>query len=236
MLTARLSVQYDGHWTSSLASYDVSGEFLASTFRDCRYFGLLAIEVAADDYGDVIDIVREHESTTSVDVLERYPIGGVDRLSATLLIRSQHLEDTPLQLLLDEGFMPLGGFGELYNRTERFDLLLTNREDLAAAVALLERFGPVRIESVSSDFHRQTTPSVTEWSKLFETVTPRRRRVLNEALDAGYFDIPRGATLKEIADDLGIAKTTASQHLRKAEKNIMRFFIRYVNIAAEDEE
>jgi len=170
MLTVRLSVQYDGHWTSSLASYDVSGEFLASTFRDCRYFGLLAIEVAADDYGDVIDIVREHESTTSVDVLERYPIGGVDRLSATLLIRSQHLEDTPLQLLLDEGFMPLGGFGELYNGTERFDLLLMNREDLAAAVALLERFGPVRIESVSSDFHRQTTPSVTEWSKLFETV------------------------------------------------------------------
>jgi len=236
MLTARLSVQYESHWTSSLASYDVSGEFLASTFRDQRYFGLFALEVAERDYDDVIDIIREHESTTSIDVLEKYPIGGVDRLSATLLIRSQHFEYTPLQLLLHEGFIPLGGFGDLHNGAERFDLLLTNREDLSAAVDLLERFGPVRIESVSLDFQRRTTPSVTEWSKLFETVTPRRRNVLNKALEAGYFDIPRGTTLQEIADDLGIAKTTASQHLRKAEQSIMQFFIQYINIAAEDEE
>jgi predicted DNA binding protein len=73
---------------------------------------------------------------------------------------------------------------------------------------------------------------VTEWSELFESVTPRRRKVLNKALEAGYFDIPRGSTLQEIADELGIAKTTASQHLRKAEKSIMQFFIQYVNIAA----
>lgn len=236
MLTARLSVQYEGHWTSSLSNYDVSGEFLASTFRDRRYVGLLALEAAEDDYDDVIDVVREHESTTSVDVIEKYPIGGVDRLSATLLIRSQHFEYTPLQLLLHEGFIPLDGFGELYNGAEQFDLLLTAREDLAAAVDLLERFGRVKIESVSSDFHRRTTPSVTEWSKLFETVTPRRREVLNKALAAGYFDMPRGTTLQEIADDLGIAKTTASQHLRKAEKGIMQFFIQYINIAAKDEE
>ena len=75
---------------------------------------------------------------------------------------------------------------------------------------------------------------MTEWTELFETVTPRRRKVLNKALEAGYFDIPRGSTLQEIADDLGIAKTTASQHLRKAEQNIMQFFIQYVNISADN--
>ncbi|MDB9235420.1 helix-turn-helix domain-containing protein [Halorubrum ezzemoulense] len=234
MLTAKLSVTYEDDWTSSLASYDVSGEFLASTFRDRRYFGLFALEVAEEDYDNVIETIRDHESTVSVDVIEQYSIGGVDRLSATLLIRSQHFEYTPLQVLLHEGYIPLGGFGELRNGSESFDLLLTDREYLSDAVELLERFGPVKIEYVSSDFQRRTTPSVTEWNKLFDSITPRRRTMLNKALEAGYFDIPRGSTLEEIADDLDIAKTTASQHLRKAERSIMEFFIQYINISAKN--
>ena len=234
MLTAKLSVTYEDDWTSSLASYDVSGEFLASTFRDRRYFGLFALEVAEEDYDNVIETIREHESTVSVDVIEQYSIGGVDRLSATLLIRSQHFEYTPLQVLLHEGYIPLGGFGELRNGSESFDLLLTDREYLSDAVELLERFGPVKIEYVSSEFQRRTTPSVTEWNELFDSITPRRRTMLNKALEAGYFDIPRGSTLEEIADDLDIAKTTASQHLRKAERSIMEFFIQYINISAKN--
>jgi len=233
MLTAKLRVQYEGDWTDSLASYDVTGEFLASTFRDRRYFGLLALEVAESDYEVVIETIREHESMMSLDVIEKYSIGGVDRYSATLLIRSQHFEYTPLQVLLHEGFIPLGGYGELRNGAESFDLLLTDREDLAEAIELLERFGPVRIKYVSQDFQRRINPSVTEWNELFDAVTPRRRRILNKALEDGYFDIPRGTTFQEIADDLDIAKTTASQHLRKAEKSIMEFFIQYVNISAE---
>lgn len=232
MLTAKLSVTYEDDWTSTLANYDVSGEFLASTFRDRRYFGLFALEAAEPDYDDVIDIIKDHEWTVSIDVIETYPIEGVDRVAATLFIRSQHFEYTPLQVLLHEGFIPVGGFGELRNGAERFDLLLSDREDLSKAVELLERFGPVKIKSVSSDFQRRMTPSVTEWRELFETITPQRRKVLNKALEAGYFDIPRGSTLEEIADDLGIAKTTASQHLRKAERSIMQFFIQYVNISA----
>jgi len=234
MLTAKLSVTYEDDWTSSLASYDVSGEFLASTFRDRRYFGLFALEVAEEDYDDVIETIRKHESTVSVDVIEQYGIGGVDRLSATLLIRSQHFEYTPLQVLLHEGYIPLGGFGELRNGSESFDLLLTDRKYLSDAVEMLERFGPVKIEYVSSDFQRRTTPSVTEWNELFDSITPRRRAMLNKAFEAGYFDIPRGSTLEEIADDLDIAKTTASQHLRKAERSIMAFFIQYLNISARN--
>jgi predicted DNA binding protein len=232
VLTAKLTVEYEGDWTSNLGRYDVYGEFLASTFRDHRYFGLLALEAAQDDLDPAIETIREHESTTSVDVIERYNIGGVNRVSTTLLIRSQHSEYTPLQVLLHEGFIPLGGYGELQNGAESFDLLLTNRDDLAAVVELLERFGPVKVEYISQEFQRRVIPSITEWSELLETIPPRRRRVLNTALKKGYFDIPRETKLEEIADELDIAKTTASQHLRKSEKNIMEFYIQYINIAA----
>lgn len=235
MLTAKLSVTYEGNWTSSLVDYDVSGEFLASMFRDRQYTGLLALEVADDDHDDVIQLIRDHESTASLDVLERYAIGGIDRTSVTVLLRSNHVEFTPLQVLRCEGFIPLGGSGELRDGSELFDLLLTNREDLARAVGLLERFGPTTIESVSSGYDRRITPSVTEWNELFDSITPKRRQILNRALEAGYFDIPRGCTLQEIADDLGVAKTTASQHLRKAEREMMQFLVKYINVAAVDE-
>jgi len=234
MLTAKLTVEYEGDWTSDLGRYDVSGEFLASTFRDRRYFGLLALEADDDEFSAVIETIRDHESTTSIDVIEEYSIGDANRVSATLLIRSHHFEYTPLQVLLHEGFIPLGGFGELRDGAESFDLLLADRDDLAEAVELLERFGPVRIDYISREFKRRVIPSVTEWSELLETITPRRRRVLNTALETGYFDIPRRSTLEEIADELDIAKTTVSQHLRKTERNIMEFFIRYINISADE--
>lgn len=37
----RSYVQCEDDWTSDLVNYDVSGESLASTLRDWRYFGLL---------------------------------------------------------------------------------------------------------------------------------------------------------------------------------------------------
>lgn len=235
MLTAKIRVRYEGNWTSQLEGYDVFGEFLASVFRDRRYFGLLALDVADGESDDVIETIRTHESTVSLDVVEARAVGGADRRSMTLLLRSQHFEYTPLQVLLQEGFIPLGGFGELRDGTERFDLLLRNRDDLAHAVELLERFGPTKVELISSGFQQSLIPSVTEWNELFESITPRQRRVLNEAIDAGYFDIPRNSTLEEIANELDIAKTTVSQHLRKSERNVMEFFVKYVNIQSKYE-
>ncbi len=40
------------------------------------------------------------------------------------------------------------------------------------------------------------------------------------ALDAGYFDEPRGATLGEVADGLGISKPSASRLLRRGLKRL----------------
>lgn len=234
MLTAKVTVRYEDDWTAELRKYDVFGEFLASTFRDRQYFGLLALEAAAEDYDAVVETIREHENTVSLDVIEEYDVEGPDRISATLMIQGQHFEYTPLQLLLHEGFLPLGGFGELQNGTESFDLLLTSRDDLSLAVELLERFGTVEVKYVSREFQRKITPSVTVWHEMLESVPARQREILNKALDEGYFEIPRQITLQELADEMDIAKTTASQHLRKAEKKIMEFFIKYINLSATD--
>jgi predicted DNA binding protein len=40
--------------------------------------------------------------------------------------------------------------------------------------------------------------------------------------------------LEELAEQMDITKTTASNHLRKAERSLMEFLVTYVNLAADD--
>ena len=46
-------------------------------------------------------------------------------------------------------------------------------------------------------------------------LTDVQRETLQAALELGYFDIPRRVTLVELADELGISDTAASQRLRR---------------------
>ncbi|MFB6312249.1 MAG: helix-turn-helix domain-containing protein [Salinirussus sp.] len=56
-------------------------------------------------------------------------------------------------------------------------------------------------------------------------LTERQRRLVTAAVEAGYYDTPREATLTELANDLGIAKSTASETLHRAEGRIIKEFV-----------
>ncbi|MFB6154412.1 MAG: helix-turn-helix domain-containing protein [Haloferacaceae archaeon] len=55
-------------------------------------------------------------------------------------------------------------------------------------------------------------------------LTDRQREVFLVALDRGYYDTPRDATLTELAGDLGVAKATASDILHRAEGKVLGWF------------
>jgi predicted DNA binding protein len=52
-------------------------------------------------------------------------------------------------------------------------------------------------------------------------LTDRQLEVFETAVEKGYYDIPRRATHKDIADGLGCAPSTVDEHLRKAESRIL---------------
>lgn len=54
---------------------------------------------------------------------------------------------------------------------------------------------------------------------------PRQHEALVVALDAGYYEVPREATRAAVAERLGCAPSTASEHLRKAEAALVRTFL-----------
>jgi predicted DNA binding protein len=56
-------------------------------------------------------------------------------------------------------------------------------------------------------------------------LTDRQREAAAAAVDAGYYAVPREASLSAVADRLGLAESTVSAHLRKAEARVLRWLL-----------
>lgn len=56
-------------------------------------------------------------------------------------------------------------------------------------------------------------------------LTEAQRDLVRAAIEAGYYDTPRECTLTELAADRGIAKSTCSETLHRAEGRVLRRFV-----------
>lgn len=56
-------------------------------------------------------------------------------------------------------------------------------------------------------------------------LTDRQEWLLREAIERGYYDTPRGITLVELAEEAGIAKSTCSEILHRAEGQVLKEFL-----------
>jgi predicted DNA binding protein len=54
------------------------------------------------------------------------------------------------------------------------------------------------------------------------SLTEKQREALSKAVEAGYYDIPRSASLAEVADDLGVSQQSISERLRRGIANFVR--------------
>ena len=72
---------------------------------------------------------------------------------------------------------------------------------------------------VEIDLHRLFNPG---WPDAGQTLTPEQRAVILTAYENGYFEVPRAATLTDIADQLGISTNSASQRLRRGLETVIR--------------
>lgn len=70
-----------------------------------------------------------------------------------------------------------------------------------------------------------TIDRVTETMPLLGGVrsllTERQREVLDAAIELGYYSVPRRVTSSDVADAVGCAPSTASEHLRKIEARVL---------------
>jgi len=64
-------------------------------------------------------------------------------------------------------------------------------------------------------------PYVPGGEDLLSPLTDRQPKVFETAVEEGYYDVPRRATHKDIANSLDCAPSTVDEHLRKAESRVV---------------
>ncbi|VTT87457.1 Bacterio-opsin activator domain-containing protein [Halorubrum sp. DM2] len=101
----------------------------------------------------------------------------------------------------------------------RLGLSLPAADPLGEVIDALEATGgSVRLERLTSSGGADTRsdPVVVDRGRL----TERQREVIRTAHRLGYFEHPRGASATEVADDIGIARATFSEHLAAAQRRV----------------
>lgn len=93
--------------------------------------------------------------------------------------------------------------------------LIGTDTDIHAAVDGVPKGVDVTIEAVGG---KKVAPD-----SVVGQLSVRQREAVETASRIGYYDIPREATSKDIAKELGCATATASEHLRRAESKLIEY-------------
>lgn len=166
--------------------------------------GVGLAEISAPEPGSVIADVRTHDSVDDLEVLQR---GDDDCLV-------QFRTHLPLLLLAarDSG-LPL----EMPFEIRDGDATWTLTASQDAISELGDQLSALGI-SYTVDYLQQDVGSSED------LLTDRQRAIVRAAIDRGYYDTPRKCSLTELADAVGLAKSTASETLHRAEERVMKEF------------
>ncbi|GGL42259.1 helix-turn-helix domain-containing protein [Halarchaeum grantii] len=189
---------------------DVSRRFAADTFRVLTAFadeetgvGLLELDDGTDS--DAIrDAMTAHETIQDVTTL-------YDGEEDVLL--QFETADPVLLLPLRESGVPLEFPFEIRDGAATWTLRAPS-ERLGALRDQFSAFGiDFTLERIRDEQYERDAP-----------LTERQRDVLATAVAVGYYETPRDATLTDVADELGIAKSTCSETLHRAEATVIAEF------------
>jgi hypothetical protein len=89
---------------------------------------------------------------------------------------------------------------------------LGNSETIKAYLNLMKSFG------IS---YKATIQTPDQFQGDLSCLTKRQKEVILAARKFGYYNYPRGISSQELAEKLGIGKSTMLEHLRKAEKRMI---------------
>lgn len=97
---------------------------------------------------------------------------------------------------------------------DRLSEFTTHCEDAGVSLEVIRVYNP-------------TKPDAGPWYGLSQP----QREAISLAVRTGYYDIPRGCTTKELADELGISDQAVTERLRRAIASL----VTYTLVPAEDE-
>ncbi|WP_227132736.1 helix-turn-helix domain-containing protein [Halorubellus salinus] len=167
--------------------------------------GVGVAEITSDDLLAVVEDMTDHDTLESVELLEHH--------GNTAMVQFRTGE--PMLLFAARGSgLPVEMPFDIHDGDATWEIT-TTRETLSELVTKLDAFGiSFEVEELRERVDAPESP-----------LTERQWRLVSEAVERGYYDTPRGTTLTELADAVGIAKSTCSETLHRAEERIVKHFV-----------
>ena len=161
-------------------------------------------DVRADNPEQVIDAIRGHPDISKYDQLY------VDEHRA---IGQYEADEKSLYEFFWESSLP-----------PEFPIIVENGKmefNLTARQEQFEAFGSA-LDETDRDYELLSLVHTDEQDSL---LTDRQREYVTAAYRRGYFEVPRECTLAELADALGVDKSSASETIRRGAMRIIGQFI-----------
>lgn len=198
----------DGVWIGDISREhaDARIRILAALTDDDAGVGLA--EVITNDLPPVLADIDDNDAVTELEILQADDEKALIEFETT----------SPFLLLPVQGSgVPLEMPFVLENGKAEWEITAPQHR-LSALADQLETFGiSYTVEQVS----QRVEPE--------RLLTESQLRLLVAAVENGYYDTPRDCSLTELADRVGLAKSTASETLHRAEESIVKQFVEDVD-------
>jgi hypothetical protein len=205
MPRARLTLRVPEHvWIGEVSRSNPETRFRVLAALADDESGVSLVELSGPDVEEALADLRavdEVREVTPVRLREQEALVQLETSSPFLLFPIQG-SGTPLEF----PFTLLGGTAEWE--------VTAPQERLSALGEQLREFG--------IDFDVRYVREQWESESL---LTERQLELIREAVRRGYYDTPRTCSLTELADHLGMAKSTLSESLHRAEERIVKQFL-----------
>ncbi|MFC6834907.1 helix-turn-helix domain-containing protein [Halomarina ordinaria] len=206
MAHARLRVVLpEGTWIRDVSTDypDAHVRVLAVLSRPSGGVGLVAVD--APDLDAVVGAMDDHEGVVTLDVIER----DEDRA----LVRFE-TPDPLLAFASGAAGVPIEPPVDIVDGEATLSVTLPH-ERLPTLSASLDSFG---LEHSVESVHHDTSAE--------RPLTDRQHELVARAAALGYYDTPRACTLTALASEVGLAKSTVSEVLHRAEGALVDRYLR----------
>ncbi|NEU55526.1 helix-turn-helix domain-containing protein [Halorussus sp. MSC15.2] len=205
MPTAKLHITLpEDVWVSEVSTAHPDAEFRVLAAFPAEETGVGLLEITSSDLRAVVGDMDDREDVVRLDIQQASEESALVEFETTapLLLFSVQESGLPLEL----PFVIEDGEAEVE--------ITASRDRLSAFTAQLDAFGM----SFDVEYVRELVNSES-------LLTDRQRELLNAAVEEGYYDTPRECSLTELAEEAGVAKSTASETLHRVEEKIVKEYV-----------
>ena len=206
MTQARLTVTLPEHiWIGDVSRNHPEAVFKIMTAVPDSGAAFALLKLRTPEPDTLIDAIDNHEEITELSVIQQ--------TEQEVTVQVETVSPPLLHLSAQASGMPIEFPVEITDGKATVDVT-GSHERLSELASQLRNFDlDFSIEYIQERLH--TTQLLSE----------TQQELVLKAVELGYYDTPRGCSLTDVAEAAGIAKSTCSETLHRAEETMIKHFI-----------